>query len=87
MTRRCSLLRSSGLVAAGASPVRVRTLAADWVIDPPSGDPFVRQELVETVYHIVWELSHMFFEHRGLLAGRTARPGTTPARRASSTRS
>jgi D-sedoheptulose 7-phosphate isomerase len=48
---------------------------ADWVIDPPTSDPFVRQELVETVYHIVWELSHVFFEHRGLLAGRTERRG------------
>ena len=41
----------------------------------PSGDPYVRQELVETVYHIVWELSHVFFEHRGLLEGRTERRG------------
>ena len=62
-------------------------LGADWVIEPPSIDPYVRQELVETVYHIVWELSHVFFEHRGLLAGRTSRPATTPARRASSIRS
>ena len=62
-------------------------LGADWVIEPPSIDPWVRQELVETVYHIVWELSHVFFEHRGLLAGRSERRATTPARRASSTRS
>ena len=50
-------------------------LGAEWEIEPPSSDPFVRQELVETVYHIVWELSHVFFEHRGLLAGRTERRG------------
>jgi D-sedoheptulose 7-phosphate isomerase len=37
------------------------------------GDPFVRQELVETLYHVLWELVHVFFDHRGLLEGRTAR--------------
>jgi D-sedoheptulose 7-phosphate isomerase len=47
-------------------------LAADWVLEPPSDDPFVRQELVETVYHVLWELVHVFFEHRGLLEGREA---------------
>lgn len=47
---------------------------AEWTFDPPSGDPFVRQELVETLYHVVWELVHVFFEHRGLLAGRAAAP-------------
>jgi len=39
--------------------------------DPP-GDPFVRQELTETSYHVLWELVHVFFEHRGLLEGRRA---------------
>jgi D-sedoheptulose 7-phosphate isomerase len=39
--------------------------------DPP-GDAFVRQELVETAYHVLWELVHVFFEHRGLLEGRSA---------------
>ena len=36
-------------------------------------DAYVRQELVETLYHVLWELVHVFFEHRGLLAGRDAR--------------
>jgi D-sedoheptulose 7-phosphate isomerase len=40
---------------------------------PPSGDPSVRQELVETLYHLLWELVHVFFEHRGLLEGRAER--------------
>ena len=34
---------------------------------------------------MLWELVHVFFDHRGLLEGRNARPRTTPARRASST--
>jgi D-sedoheptulose 7-phosphate isomerase len=40
---------------------------------PPAEDPFVRQELAETTYHVLWELVHVFFEHRGLLEGREAR--------------
>ncbi len=47
---------------------------AEWEFKPPSGDRFVRQELVETLYHVLWELVHVFFDHRGLLAGRDARP-------------
>jgi D-sedoheptulose 7-phosphate isomerase len=29
---------------------------------------------VETLYHVLWELVHVFFDHRGLLQGRTSRP-------------
>jgi D-sedoheptulose 7-phosphate isomerase len=39
-----------------------------------SEDRSVRQELVETLYHVLWELVHVFFDHRGLLRGRDARP-------------
>jgi D-sedoheptulose 7-phosphate isomerase len=46
---------------------------ADWVFVPPVEDPFIAQELVETLYHVLWELVHVFFEHRGLLSGRTER--------------
>ncbi len=49
-------------------------VGAEWEFDPPSADPFVRQELAETHYHVLWELVHVFFEHRGLLQGREARP-------------
>jgi D-sedoheptulose 7-phosphate isomerase len=47
---------------------------AEWELEPPEADPFVRQELVETAYHVLWELVHVFFEHRGLLGGRAAAP-------------
>jgi D-sedoheptulose 7-phosphate isomerase len=40
---------------------------------PPAGDAYVVQELVETLYHVLWELVHVFFEHRGLLEGRADR--------------
>jgi D-sedoheptulose 7-phosphate isomerase len=45
----------------------------EWEFDPPSADPFIRQELAETLYHVLWELVHVFFDHQGLLEGREAR--------------
>ncbi|HEX4306067.1 MAG TPA: SIS domain-containing protein [Solirubrobacterales bacterium] len=51
-----------------------RGTGAEWELVPPSEDPGIRQELVETAYHVLWELVHVFFEHRGLLAGRAAGP-------------
>ena len=56
-----------------ALTVAFAPLGAEWELEPPSDDPFVRQELVETTYHVLWELVHVFFEHRGLLEGRTER--------------
>jgi D-sedoheptulose 7-phosphate isomerase len=46
---------------------------AEWELVPEEQDPLILQELVETLYHVLWELVHVFFEHRGLLAGRTER--------------
>jgi D-sedoheptulose 7-phosphate isomerase len=46
---------------------------SEWVFSPPTSDPDVAQELVETLYHVLWELVHVFFEHRGLLSGRHER--------------
>ena len=36
-----------------------------WELEPVDDDPFVRQELAETAYHVLWELVHVFFEHLG----------------------
>jgi D-sedoheptulose 7-phosphate isomerase len=58
---------------AGATTVAFAPLHADWELLAPVGDPFIAQELVETAYHVLWELVHVFFEHRGLLEGRTER--------------
>lgn len=33
-------------------------------------DPFVVQEVHETLYHLLWELVHVFFDHKGLLEDR-----------------
>ncbi len=40
---------------------------AEWQFAIPSADPHVRQELMETLYHVLWELVHVFFEHQGLV--------------------
>jgi D-sedoheptulose 7-phosphate isomerase len=37
----------------------------DEVFEPVTDDPFVAQELCETLYHVLWELVHVFFEHLG----------------------
>jgi D-sedoheptulose 7-phosphate isomerase len=60
--------------ARGCLTVAFSAAGAEWELLPPSDDPFVAQELAETAYHVLWELVHVFFEHRGLLAGRTAEP-------------
>src|SRR5262249_6608820 len=50
---------------AGCLTIGFAAGAADWVFEPPSADPFVRQELVETLYHVLWETVHVFLEQRG----------------------
>ncbi|MEA2186667.1 MAG: D-sedoheptulose 7-phosphate isomerase [Solirubrobacteraceae bacterium] len=48
---------------------------AEWEFDLSwIEDPLIRQEIVETLYHLLWELVHIFLDHRGLLEGRAARP-------------
>jgi D-sedoheptulose 7-phosphate isomerase len=62
------LARERGCLTLAFAPA-----GADWEFEPPGPDAPVRQELVETLYHVLWELVHVFFEHRGLLEGRSAR--------------
>jgi D-sedoheptulose 7-phosphate isomerase len=57
----------------GCLTIAFSDAGADWEFSPPAADPSVRQELVETLYHVLWELVHVFFEHRGLLEGREAK--------------
>ena len=56
--------------APGAAPRGCLTIGfgdggAEWDFDPPSRDPYVRQELIETLYHVLWETVHVFLEHLG----------------------
>jgi D-sedoheptulose 7-phosphate isomerase len=66
--RAIALARRRGCLTIAFSPA-----GAEWEFEPPTADRYVRQELVETLYHVLWELVHVFFEHRGLLEGRSAR--------------
>jgi D-sedoheptulose 7-phosphate isomerase len=54
----------------GCLTIAFAPVGAEFAFAAPSEDPFVRQELVETLYHVLWELVHVFFDHRGLLEGR-----------------
>jgi len=49
--------------ARGCLTVAFCPCGAEWEFEPPTTDPFVRQELVETLYHVLWELVHVFFDH------------------------
>jgi D-sedoheptulose 7-phosphate isomerase len=57
----------------GCLTIAFERMGAEWEFEPPSEDASIRQELVETLYHVLWELVHVFFDHRGLLEGREAR--------------
>jgi D-sedoheptulose 7-phosphate isomerase len=57
----------------GCLTIAFSRCGAEYVLEPPTRDRFIRQELVETLYHVLWELVHVFFEHRGLLTGRAPR--------------
>jgi D-sedoheptulose 7-phosphate isomerase len=59
--------------AAGCLTVAFHEIGADAELVVPTQDEFVAQEQVETAYHVLWELVHVFFEHRGLLSGRDER--------------
>ncbi|MDQ6810327.1 MAG: phosphoheptose isomerase, partial [Actinomycetota bacterium] len=66
--RAVALARARGCLTIAFAPA-----GADWEFEPPTADAFVAQELVETLYHVLWELVHVFFDHRGLLQGRDVR--------------
>src|SRR6202161_3339109 len=41
-------------------------LEGSYAIPPANADPFIQQELVEILYHTLWETVHVFFERREL---------------------
>lgn len=62
--------RSMGLLAlafVGGEQDEQAQEASDFCFAVPSSDPLTIQETHETLYHILWELVHVFFEHEGLL--------------------
>lgn len=51
----------------GGNSVHLSKSEVDFLFIVPSDDPMVIQETHETLYHVLWELVHIFFEHEGLL--------------------
>jgi D-sedoheptulose 7-phosphate isomerase len=51
---------------AGAMTFGFPGLEGSYTIPPSTADPFIQQELVEVLYHTLWETVHVFFEHREL---------------------
>ena len=39
---------------------------ATYAVDAATQDPFLHQEMIEILYHTLWETVHVFFEHREL---------------------
>jgi D-sedoheptulose 7-phosphate isomerase len=65
-----TLARQMGLLTlglAGGDGGLLRETALDFCFIVPSHDPLVIQETHETLYHVLWELVHIYFEHEGLL--------------------
>jgi D-sedoheptulose 7-phosphate isomerase len=46
---------------------QLQQIVPDFCFIVPTHDPLVIQETHETLYHVLWELVHIFFEHEGLL--------------------
>jgi D-sedoheptulose 7-phosphate isomerase len=41
-------------------------MEGSYALDAPTQDPFMHQEMIEILYHTLWETVHVFFEHREL---------------------
>jgi D-sedoheptulose 7-phosphate isomerase len=50
----------------GAMSFALPGSSGSYTLQPPTGDPFIHQELIEILYHTLWETVHVFFEHREL---------------------
>ena len=60
-------MRLLTLCLAGSDGGLSREIEVDFRFVIQSHDPFVIQETHETLYHVLWELVHIFFEHEGFL--------------------
>lgn len=52
--------------ARGALTFALPGADADYAVEPPTSDPYIHQELIEVLYHTLWETVHVYFEHREL---------------------
>ncbi|MFZ0232631.1 MAG: SIS domain-containing protein [Candidatus Acidiferrales bacterium] len=52
--------------ARGAMTFALPGHEGSYFCNPAAQDPFIHQELIEVLYHTLWETVHVFFEHREL---------------------
>jgi len=50
----------------GAMTFALPGSGGSYAVDAPSADAFIHQEMIEILYHTLWETVHVFFEHREL---------------------
>jgi D-sedoheptulose 7-phosphate isomerase len=62
---------TAGMLAVGLGTAGAPAPESDFLFAVPESDPFIVQEVHETLYHVLWELVHVFFEHKGLLDDRS----------------
>ncbi len=56
----------TGARARGAMTFALPGPDADYAVTAASPHPFIHQEIIEMLYHVLWETVHVFFEHREL---------------------
>jgi D-sedoheptulose 7-phosphate isomerase len=52
--------------ARGAQTFALPGDGADYCLTPGHGDPFIHQEMLEILYHTLWETVHVYLEHAEL---------------------
>ena len=50
----------------GAMTFALPGVEGSYAVEAATQDPFVHQEIIEVLYHTLWETVHVFFEHREL---------------------
>ena len=53
-------------VSAGAMTFALPGNEGSYTVGAAAEDPFIHQEIIEILYHTLWETVHVFFEHREL---------------------
>jgi D-sedoheptulose 7-phosphate isomerase len=59
---RAGRMRMLTLALAGGDGAGLERVGTDFLFVVPSNDPMLVQEVHETLYHVLWELVHVFFE-------------------------
>jgi D-sedoheptulose 7-phosphate isomerase len=58
------MARAAGMLTIALVGARAPDVTADFVFAVDDVDAMIVQEVHETLYHVLWELVHVFFEHR-----------------------